>query len=90
MDSYTTQGISNHYVPSQTVPFYHDRCPNCGYCPYCGRKDQPFKDHWEPYKITWTTTTNSQPQAVNPSSVFEKGSAASFVTSDHSGPVDRY
>ena len=53
-----TQGASNTYIP-----FYHEKCPNCGYCPFCGRKDQPFKDHWQsPYEIIWASGNTQDPQ----------------------------
>jgi len=60
-----TQGASNQYTP-----FYHEKCPRCGFCKYCGRYDEPFKDHWTPqpyigdpipppYTITWTAGTDN-------------------------------
>lgn len=41
-------------------------CPNCGYCPHCGRKNDPWRfiqpyypaPYYHPYKITWTSSTN--------------------------------
>lgn len=63
---------------TQYIPFYHERCPNCGYCRYCGRKDEPFKDHWAPplpqpyigdpvpYPYYTNTTNGSDPQATIP------------------------
>jgi len=34
-------------------------CPNCGYCPHCGRSNgwyPSFPPNWPPYGITWTST----------------------------------
>lgn len=31
-----------------------DKCPNCGYCPACGRSDQPVIPWWPmPYYGPW-------------------------------------
>ena len=68
---------NDHTERSDTkyIPFYHEKCPACGYCRYCGRSDSPFKDHWQPYEITWGGTsgiiqTESFPQAIIPSYIY--------------------
>lgn len=64
------------YVDMTYMPFYHQKCPNCGYCPYCGRRDEPFKDHWFPPptigdpiapadpSITWTSSITAPKQDI--------------------------
>lgn len=40
-------------------------CPNCGYCPYCGRSAWPVSPPWRPY---YPVVTHYQPLWVGPGS----------------------
>lgn len=55
-------GSLGNYVPQQSTgflnpPYGHQGCPNCGYCPSCGRSNRPgYGNYWAyphgPYTIT--------------------------------------
>jgi hypothetical protein len=51
------QAFRNRYKDVQPVQYPPKRCPNCGYCPHCGRDLRPsYSDHWNNYPIRPSVT----------------------------------
>lgn len=59
------------------------KCPSCGYCPHCGRKDasapkpwpytQPWINPYPPSSLPWTNipaSTSPQPGGITPYTTF--------------------
>ena len=44
----------------QKYDYHQQVCPNCGYCPCCGRRwGQPYQPYWPPYGVWSGTPQNS-------------------------------
>jgi hypothetical protein len=52
-----------------------DKCPNCGYCPTCGRSNTPPQadwtyrptptwPYWQPFYVTWGDTSTAAPPPI--------------------------
>ncbi len=57
-----------------------ETCPSCGYCPHCGRRNEPFgpsvspswptQPWWPYYPVVWGTTTISFPTQTGYSTTY--------------------
>jgi len=68
-----TQSVAESLNLDSAFEKTHNKsCPNCGYCPHCGRSNNPYpytypyypsypNEWWQtPYRIYWDINTGSQ------------------------------
>lgn len=55
-----------------------EKCPNCGYCPHCGRSNPVYPKPWYPYN----------PYPYNPPYWYGRGGTTTKITSDTHSNVE--